>query len=203
MNMYKFYVKLKGDIENISLSFPDFPDIPEYKPKRKNDLDDLVCMAEVLLEVHLERLISSNQEIPSPSKPEDIPLSVDASLHLVEVKIEDEESKKERERALYSEFIPEKDMKFVMSLKKEPIYIENHKAALLDFLMDARASGKCTHTQKDNLFEIDAEKYIIKILIIHSGDACFFTINKKTGYKGNIGRRMFTYNVQNYLGNFI
>lgn len=90
-----------------------------------------------------------------------------------------------------------------MNMETDNSQIERQKAVIDSFLKNAELKGQCTYSQKENLFEIDAKRYIIKVLVIHTGDACCFTINKRTGNIVNRRRMLFTEATENYLETYL
>ncbi len=132
---------------------------------------------------------------------DDTPYSEEAS-HQFENVSEDISNEEEQLRALYGEFVLEKD-NFLMDMETDNIQIERQKAVIDSFLKNAELKGQCTYSQKENLFEIDAKRYIIKVLVIHTGDACCFTINKRTGNIVNRRRMLFTEATENYLETYL
>ncbi|MGE7604919.1 type II toxin-antitoxin system HicB family antitoxin [Peribacillus sp. NPDC097675] len=224
MTIYKYYSIIEWIPED-SIFSVTFPDIENCFTDGEN-IADAISRAEDVLELMLsddkgydnhkpKASLAKDIQIPEGASLVQIVIDTDekkinedttyleeASLHFENVN-EDTDIKEEQLRALYGEFVLEKDMNFVMNLEPDNIHIERHKEVIGSFLKYAELKGQCTYFQKDNLFEIDAKRYIIKILVIHSGDACGFTINKRTGNIVNRRRMLYTEATENYLETYL
>lgn len=105
----------------------------------------------------------------------------------------------------YSEFFKsEEDIKKVLSHSDDPTKVGQVIYFLNIYLAELVTKGDIiSFSINDNRFEVHTEKYVINMLVIHSGDVCFYTINKSTNYKGNYQRKMFFRAVIDYLNNLI
>lgn len=96
------------------------------------------------------------------------------------------------DRELYSEFIKDEyKLEFVLSLEEEPRIVSQILSTLEKHLKFLVKKGEVeTFSLKENRFEIDTQRYVIYILVLHSGDVYLYTMNKKTNYKANYDKRM-------------
>lgn len=109
-------------------------------------------------------------------------------------------------REEYSEFIKsEKELNLMLALDEN----EEHAELILNMLKDHLENKKTTgdvldYSIRENRIEIDAPRYNIFMLILHNGDVCYYTINKKLKQKGNYDRKMRFFslidNLNKYLG---
>ncbi|HWJ80181.1 MAG TPA: hypothetical protein VNR61_19120 [Niallia sp.] len=105
----------------------------------------------------------------------------------------------------YKEFIKdESELNFMVTYDEQPDDVELVYKGIKMFLDSSLRNKEINnYTIVENRIEIDAKKYYIHMLILHSGDVCQYTINKKTNYKGNYSRRMFPRAVIDTMMNFI
>lgn len=92
----------------------------------------------------------------------------------------------------YSEFIKDEyKLEFVLGLDEESIKVNQVMQYLRKYLELEKSRGNVrNYSIQENRLEIDAPRYTIFLLVLHSGDVCQYTINKKNKTKGNYSRRM-------------
>lgn len=94
----------------------------------------------------------------------------------------------------YSEFIKDEyELSFVLALEDEELLFNTNLTTLKNHLSSLENKGfieKFSH--EDNRFHVITEKYLINLMVLHNGDVCQYTVNKKTNNKANYSRRMFT-----------
>ena len=105
----------------------------------------------------------------------------------------------------YGEFIKdERKFEFVLSLEEKK-RVRQILFTLEKYLEISKKTGGDikSFSIKGNRIEIDASKYIIHMLVLHIGDVCQYTINKKTNHKGNYSRRFHYESIVDTLNKFI
>lgn len=105
----------------------------------------------------------------------------------------------------YSEFIKdERELEFVLSMEEETKRVGQVIATLEKYLELRKAIGEVEKFSiEENRFEIVTPRYNIYLLVLHNGDVCQYTINKKTNKSANYSRRMFFESVLDTLNKYI
>ncbi|WP_342598809.1 hypothetical protein MHB48_15235 [Psychrobacillus sp. FSL H8-0483] len=105
----------------------------------------------------------------------------------------------------YSEFIKDEyELSFVLALEDDELLFDTNLTTLKNHLSSLKNKGfieKFSH--EDNRFHVITEKYLINLKVLHNGDVCQYTINKKTQNKGNYSRRMFPEAIINTFNKFV
>jgi len=104
----------------------------------------------------------------------------------------------------YSEFIKDdRELQFVLALEEDSQVnlilhsLENH-------LQMNKVSGNVENFTIDgNRLEIETSRYNIFLLVLHNGDVCQYTINKRTKKPANYSRRMSYFSAIETLNDFI
>ena len=104
----------------------------------------------------------------------------------------------------YSEFIKvERELELVLMLEEDSTRVNQVLYTLKKYLEHKKTRGDIlNYSIQENRLEIDAPRYTIFLLVLHSGDVCQYTINKKNKTKANYSRRMIFESVLNTLDNF-
>jgi len=104
----------------------------------------------------------------------------------------------------YSEFIKDdRELKFVLSLKEDE-NVGHVLHALNHHLQMNKVSGNVENFTIDgNRLEIETSRYNIFMLVLHNGDVCQYTINKRTKKPANYTRRMSFFSTLETLNNYI
>ena len=105
----------------------------------------------------------------------------------------------------YSEFIKsEKELKLMLGLSGDSEHVNNVLHALENYLQINKVSGDLENFNiKENRLEIETSRYIIYMLVLHNGDVCQYTVNKRTKKSANYSRRMRFTSVIDTLNNFL
>lgn len=105
----------------------------------------------------------------------------------------------------YSEFIKDDyELSFVLGMDDEEERVDNILIMLKKIIDEKKLSGDVNYYFiEGNRLEINTSKYIIHLLVLHNGDVCQYTVNKKTDYKGNYTRRMIFESVLDTLNKYI
>jgi len=92
----------------------------------------------------------------------------------------------------YREFIKDEyKLEFVLGLDEESIKVKQVMQYLRKYLELEKSNGNVrNYSIQENRLEIDAPRYTIFLLVLHTGDVCQYTINKKNKTKANYSRRM-------------
>lgn len=108
-------------------------------------------------------------------------------------------------RDTYSEFIKdEKKLQSILHHDEVTSRISQILYVLKYYLENYKITDEIkNYSIKGNRIEVDTEKYIICMLVLHTGDVCQYTINKKTKHKGNYNRRMNPVAVMETLNKYI
>lgn len=104
----------------------------------------------------------------------------------------------------YSEFIKdEHELEFVLALEEELTRVNQLLFALEKYLEDKKTKGDVlNYSIVENRLEIDAPRYTIFLLVLHNGDVCQYTVNKKNKTKANYSRRMYFESVLSALNKY-
>ncbi|MFB5088638.1 hypothetical protein PGC35_15760 [Psychrobacillus sp. PGGUH221] len=105
----------------------------------------------------------------------------------------------------YSEFIKdERELEFVLGMEEETERVNQVMSALKKYLEIKQTTGSIeTFSTEENRFEIVTSRYNIYLLVLHNGDVCQYTINKKIKKPANYSRRMYFESVLDTLNKFI
>lgn len=105
----------------------------------------------------------------------------------------------------YSEFIIDnRELEFVVGMKEDTERVNQVLSVLKKYLEFKKAVGNVENFSiKQNRLEIASLRYDIYMLVLHNGDVCQYTINKKTTKKANYSRRMIFESVLDTLEKFI
>lgn len=96
------------------------------------------------------------------------------------------------DKEVYSEFITdESKLEFFLGGDEEPEIVSQILHTILERLKFLDENGDIENfTIEGNRFEINASRYIIHVLVLHSGDVFLYPIHKKTNYKSKSHKRM-------------
>ena len=105
----------------------------------------------------------------------------------------------------YSEFIIDnRELEFVVGMKEDTERVNQVLSVLKKYLEYKKAMGNIENFSiGKNRLEIVSERYDIYMLVLHNGDVCQYTINKKTKKQANYSRRMIFESVLDTLDKFI
>ena len=104
----------------------------------------------------------------------------------------------------YTEFIKDEyELEFVNALEEEKDTVNYILIALEKLLDGKRVRGEINNFSiQGNRIMVDAPRYLIHMLVLHNGDVCQYTVNKKTNQKANYIRRMFFQSVLDNLDKY-
>jgi len=105
----------------------------------------------------------------------------------------------------YSEFIIDnREIEFVVGMKEDTERVNQVLSVLKKYLEFKKIMRNIEKFSiEDNRLEIVSPRYDIYMLVLHNGDVCQYTINKKTKKRANYSRRMFFESVLDTLDKFI
>ncbi|MFJ8063313.1 hypothetical protein ACIQYS_01595 [Psychrobacillus sp. NPDC096426] len=108
-------------------------------------------------------------------------------------------------RENYSEFIKdERELEFVLMLDEESTRVDQVLYTLKKYLEIKKSIGDIlNYSIQENRLEIDAPRYTIFALVLHTGDVCQYTINKKNKTKANYSRRMIFESVLDTIDKYL
>ncbi len=109
------------------------------------------------------------------------------------------------DRGNYSEFIKDdKELKLMLGLSGDSEHVNNVLHALENHLQINKVSGDLENfIIEENRLEIETSRYTIYMLVLHNGDVCQYTVNKRTKKSANYSRRMSFISVIETLDNFL
>ena len=92
----------------------------------------------------------------------------------------------------YSEFIKDEyELEFILGLEEELERVNLLLDILKNHLEHKKSMGDIlNYSIQENKLEIDAPRYTIFLLVLHNGDVCQYTNNKKNKTNANYSRRM-------------
>jgi len=105
----------------------------------------------------------------------------------------------------YSEFIMDnRELEFVIGMKEDTERVSQILSALKKYIEFKKMVGNVENFLiEENRLEIVSPRYVIFMLVLHNGDVCQYTINKKTNKQANYSRRMIFESVLDTLEKFI
>lgn len=105
----------------------------------------------------------------------------------------------------YKEFIKdERELEFVLGLTEETILVDQKMTALQLHLEHKKNAGEVfNYFIRENRIEVDASRYTIYLLVLHNGDVCQYTLNKRSETRANYSRRMYFRATLDTLDKFI
>lgn len=108
-------------------------------------------------------------------------------------------------RANYSEFIIDNsELEFVIGMEEDTVRVSQILSVLKKYLEYKKALGNVEDFSiEENRLEIVSARYDIYMLVLHNGDVCQYTINKKSKKRANYSRRMIFESVLDTLDKFI
>ncbi|MEK5215258.1 hypothetical protein [Psychrobacillus sp. FSL H8-0487] len=111
------------------------------------------------------------------------------------------------DKEIYREFIKDEyKLQFYLGEDEEPEIVSQILSIIIRYLKSLDEEGDIENFSfEGNRFEINTPRYLIYILVIHSGDVFRYTLNKKTNRKVNYDKRMGLDSraVLKMIGNFL